>query len=363
MSSQWTHQHEKIMKLMLSLVCLLRGVSSLMLDCPKSAELGSSVRFICFEAHSSMTLVSWTKPDNALASTCNRLGCGGSDGYTVSRNSSHSELKILEVGEKDIGTWTCSTSTGSGSQCKMEGYKTPSCNITNDTDANMLALSDPLVLSVNIYDYYCSRGSSFTLQIGDVTETSFGTDGNITDKIFVINLNVTERHFGSVELAFLCHNKHIPLTCTGLREIVHRTQDQGQATTTASVILTPITIAAVAAGGILLIIIISIPVSCCCAKQQKQITKCLDPPYVTVDCPTGSGYASIVDIGGPSPRTASLMNSQAPASSQPPPRQTASVTPVRGDYKTPASSSTECNTEQVNDLYAAVKTKAATTEA
>lgn len=149
------------------------------------------------------------------------------------------------------------------------------------------------------------------------------------------------------------------------------TRDQDQATTTASVILTPITITAVAAGGILLIIIISIPVSCCCAKQQKQITKCLDPPYVTVDCPTGSEYASVVDIGGPSPRTASLMKSQAPASSQPPPRQTASVTPVRGDYKTPASSSTgvtvkcitsEYKTEHVNDLYAAVKTKATTTE-
>ncbi|XP_048254113.1 uncharacterized protein LOC124149691 [Haliotis rufescens] len=229
----------------------------------------------------------------------------------------------------------------------------------------MLALNDQLVLLVNIADYYCSRGSNFTLQIGNVTETSFGTDGNITDTTFVVNLNITERHFVSVELAFLCLNKDIPLTCTGLREIVHRTRAQDQATTTASVILTPITITAVAAGGILLIIIISIQVSCCCAKKQKQITKCLDTPYVTMDCSTGSEYASVVDIGGPSPRTASLMKSQAPASSQPPPRQTASVTPVRGDYKTPASSSTEYNTEQVNDLYAAVlvKTKATTTEA
>ncbi|XP_048253992.1 uncharacterized protein LOC125381474 [Haliotis rufescens] len=106
----------------------------------------------------------------------------------------------------------------------MEGYKTPSCNITNDNDADMLPLNDQLVLLVIIADYYCSRGSSFTLQIGNVTETLFGTDGNRTDKTFVVSLNVTERHFGSVELAFLCHYKHIPLTCTGLREIVHKQQ-------------------------------------------------------------------------------------------------------------------------------------------
>ncbi|XP_048254524.1 uncharacterized protein LOC124126191 [Haliotis rufescens] len=222
MSSQWNHQQEKIMKLMLSLVCLLQGVSSLRLDCPTFAELGSSTHLICFETQSNMSLVSWTRPDNALASICNGLGCDGRDGYTVSRNSSHSKLKILEVGEKDIGTWTCSTRIRL--QCTVEGYKTPSCDITNDNDANMLALNDQLVLLVNIDDYYCSRGSSFTLQIGNVTETSFGTDGNITDKTFVVNLNVMERHFGSVELAFLCHNKHIPLRCTGLREIVHKRQ-------------------------------------------------------------------------------------------------------------------------------------------
>ncbi|XP_046377389.2 uncharacterized protein LOC124149693 [Haliotis rufescens] len=222
MSSQWNYQQEKIMKLLLSLVCLLQGVSSLKVDCPTFAELGSSTRLICFDILSNKSLVSWTRHDNELVSNCNRYGCDGLEGYTVSRDSSHSELKILEVGEKDIGTWTCKSRNGS--QCKMEGYKTPSCNITYDADADMLALNDQLVLLVNIDDYYCSRGSSFTLQIGDVTETLLGTDGNRTDKTLVVNLNVTERRFGSVELAFLCHYKHIPLTCTGLREIVDKRQ-------------------------------------------------------------------------------------------------------------------------------------------
>ncbi|XP_067660760.1 uncharacterized protein [Haliotis asinina] len=316
--TEMSDQHKRGMKFAIVLVCLLQGVRSLQSHCPYIVELGSSTRLLCYKTQANISSVSWTRPDGVLASNCISLGCDNQDGYAIGRNSSHSEIKILRMDVEDIGSWTCSTSSGT-SGCSVEAYKSPSCNITKDNDCSMVTLTDQLVLWVDIADGYCSGTSTFTLQVGDVTEKVFTTEGNISSKRVPVTLNVTERHYGPLEVTFLCLKKRNNLRCIGLKEIDKKTPNNDQPITTereransSAIVLTPVNITAAAAGVILLTIIVSIPASRCCTKVDKQTIKYLDPPSVTMDCPTGCEYASVVDLGVPS-RTASLKNGPAGA--------------------------------------------------
>ncbi|XP_071095313.1 uncharacterized protein [Haliotis cracherodii] len=256
------------MKLEFILVSLLQGVSSSQLDCPNVVELGSSARLLWSETQTNISSISWTNPDGVLAGNCISNGCENTNGYTVERNTTRSELNILKVGFKDIGAWTCATPS-SKSQCTVEGYKIPTCNITSNNRTDELSLHEPLFLTVDIRGYNCSTAFNFSVQTGAVTKLLPTSVPDVSDYITPTSLTVTEAHLGGVRLIFRCHTEQWNLTCDGVTQLI-KSNDAG-ASNNVDIGTEQTTIIVAVSSSLVLIMVVVVVVVFLIYRKQKHL--------------------------------------------------------------------------------------------
>ncbi|XP_048257969.1 uncharacterized protein LOC124122847 isoform X4 [Haliotis rufescens] len=97
----------------------------------------------------------------------------------------------------------------------------PQCNISSDTDTDVLEPGTNLTLTVDIRGYYCSQQAGFDLTTGSVTDVLLQnqTTHNITDTVQHHFFNVSSDRFGNVSVMFRCDNSNRSITCDGVSKL------------------------------------------------------------------------------------------------------------------------------------------------
>ncbi|XP_071111364.1 mucin-2-like [Haliotis cracherodii] len=97
----------------------------------------------------------------------------------------------------------------------------PWCNISSDTDTDVLEPGTNLTLTVEIRGYYCSQQAGFDLTTGTVTDVLLQnqTTHNITDTVQDHFFNVSSDRLGNVSVMFRCDNSNRSLTCDGVSKL------------------------------------------------------------------------------------------------------------------------------------------------
>ncbi|XP_048242934.1 uncharacterized protein LOC124150139 [Haliotis rufescens] len=89
----------------------------------------------------------------------------------------------------------------------------PTYNITSDRATDAVDVYDGISLTVDIRGFYCSAAHNLTLQVGSVTQPlNIYLPEAVTEPTninFTISINVTESHFGDIELIFLCNGQQL----------------------------------------------------------------------------------------------------------------------------------------------------------
>ncbi|XP_071111358.1 uncharacterized protein [Haliotis cracherodii] len=95
------------------------------------------------------------------------------------------------------------------------------CNISSDTDTDVLEPGTTLTLTVDIRGYYCSKQAGFDLTTGSVTDVLLQNQitHNITDTVQHHFFNVSSDRFGNVSVMFRCDNSNRSLTCDGVSKL------------------------------------------------------------------------------------------------------------------------------------------------
>ncbi|XP_046341949.2 mucin-5AC-like isoform X3 [Haliotis rufescens] len=97
----------------------------------------------------------------------------------------------------------------------------PQCNISSDTDTDVLEPGTTLTLTVDIRGYFCSQQAGFDLTTGSVTDVLLQnqTTHNITDTVQHHFFNVSSDRLGNVSVMFRCDNSNRSLTCDGVSKL------------------------------------------------------------------------------------------------------------------------------------------------
>ncbi|XP_048257953.1 mucin-2-like isoform X2 [Haliotis rufescens] len=97
----------------------------------------------------------------------------------------------------------------------------PQCNISSDTDTDVLEPGTNLTLTVDMRGYYCSQQAGFDLTTGSVTDVLLQnqTTHNITDTVQHHVFNVSSDRLGNVSVMFRCDNTNRSLTCDGVSKL------------------------------------------------------------------------------------------------------------------------------------------------
>ncbi|XP_071094555.1 uncharacterized protein [Haliotis cracherodii] len=243
------------------------------INCPDIAYLGTSTKITCSTSVNFNNTV-YSCPCG-VAPQCQTSGCTNVIGYNASIiNQTQTELTIISVQPQHARNWSCSDGRAFGTKfCHLVAAKIPSVNITSDVDADSVNLGDRISLTVDIRDYHCSDAYNLTLQIGSVTYTrETWRDATIKN----LSINVTQAHFGNVNLVFVCGNHQWNITPGGVNELqpnrtnVPTTLSVGAPTTEIPPkdVSTLLVVAAGVTLAVIVILIITIACCCCCCRKK-----------------------------------------------------------------------------------------------
>ncbi|XP_048242933.1 uncharacterized protein LOC124150159 [Haliotis rufescens] len=204
------------------------------LICPEISYLGGPAQLICTGG----TLVHTYYNTGGKVATCGltlNSSCDSTDMSAYRLSSNQTALNITSVQISDAGTWVCKNARNSNTSCHLTIANIPTYSITSDNATDAVDVYDWVSLTVDIWDFYCSAAHNLTLQVGSVTQplNMYLPEAVTEPTNFTISINITESHFGDVELIFLCNGQQL--------NVSHRsvTQLQQNISTKVSVPKTP----------------------------------------------------------------------------------------------------------------------------
>ncbi|XP_071095604.1 uncharacterized protein [Haliotis cracherodii] len=249
------------------------------INCPDIAYLGTSAQITCSTPVNFNNTIYFCPC--GVAPQCPAVpGCTIVPGYNASIiNQKQTEITIISVQPHHAGNWSCSDMGDVGTTfCHLVVAKIPSVNIASDVDADSVNLGDRVSLTVDIIDYHCSDAFSLTLQVGSATYTrETGRNATFKHLTQIVPINVTQAHFGNVNLPFVCGNHQWNITPGGVNELqpnrtnVPTTLSVGDPTTriTPEDVSTLLIVAAGVTSAVIIILIITI--ACCCCNCRKKV--------------------------------------------------------------------------------------------
>ncbi|XP_046552829.1 uncharacterized protein LOC124262390 [Haliotis rubra] len=144
--------------------------------------------------------------------------------YSATYNTTHSTLHINHTSKTDSGLWKFNGATKEASApvCDLTTANLPTCNISSDLDPHSLEEGTVLSLTVDVSNYFCSRGAGFELTTGDITDTLLQNETvtDYTNATLNSTFNVTLQSLGDVLLSFSCLNSSWDLPCTGVKQLL-----------------------------------------------------------------------------------------------------------------------------------------------